>query len=126
MTINLIIQDEDDVPYDLDTYLIDFGRIRPGEALEKMVVLKNVGFTIEDLELQCVAHPTSQVGLPESTYEAATLSLSESGTYYEVLEISSVGPNIETDIWIKWAIPPEALPGSSRFALKARGKVIWT
>lgn len=126
MTIELLIQDEDDVPYDLDTYLIDFGKIRAGEVKKLMVILKNVGFTTEDLELQAVPHPTSQVGLPETTYEAATLSLSESGTYYEVLEISSVGPDTETEIWIKYSMPPESLPGSARFALKARGKVIWT
>lgn len=122
----MIIQDEDDVPYDLLTYLIDFQRIRPGETKKVMVVLKNVGFTTEDITLECVAHPTAQINLPEVTYEAATLSLTEGGTYYEVLDVGTKGPNVETNIWIKWTMPPEALPGGAQFAIKANGKVIWT
>lgn len=122
----MIIQDEDDVPYDLLTYLIDFQRIRPGETKKKMVVLKNVSFTTEDITLQCVAHPTAQINLPEVTYEAATLSLTEGGTYYEVLDVGTKGADVETDIWIKWTMPPEVLPGGAQFALQANGKVIWT
>lgn len=126
MSLNLVIQDESDVPYSLLTRLIDFLRIRPSETLKKMIVLKNVGFTTEDITLQCIAHPTAQVGLPENTYEAATLSLTESGTYYEKLLVGTKGPDVETNIWIKWAMPPEILPGGAQYAIKARGKVIWT
>lgn len=126
MTINLIIQDESDVPYDLSSYLIDFGRIRSGETKKVKVILKNVGFTTQEVTLQAIPHPTSQVGLPENTYEAASLSLSESGTYYEILNVGTIGPNTETDIWIQWQMPPQAIPGAARFALQANGKVIWT
>ena len=126
MSVNMTIQDLVGQAYDLSAYLIDFGRILSGETKKLKVVLKNVGFSTENIQLECVAHPVEQVGLPQDTYEAATLSLTEGGTYYDVLVVGTKGPSVETDIWIKWAMPSDVIPGHGKFALKATGKVIWT
>ena len=96
--------DDSDVAYDLLTYLIDFGRMARGLVVKRRVRLLNVGFTAQNVELQCVPHPTAQVGLPQDTYQVAALSTSEDGTYVPVLTLPTLLPNSKTDIWIRLSL----------------------
>lgn len=124
--LSLIWQDELGVEYDLLTNLIDFEKLVRGTTEKVMVVLKNqdAGRVCNNVVLTPIAHPTAQLGTAEDTYEATDLSLSESGPFSSPLNISSVPPNSETDIWIRWDIAEGALPGIGQFAVQAEGEYV--
>jgi hypothetical protein len=124
--LSLLWQDELGVEYDLLTNLIDFEKLVRGTTEKVMVVLKNqdIGRLCNNIVLTPIAHPTNQLGTAEDTYDATDLSLSESGPFSSPLNIAILAPNSETDIWIRWAIAPGALPGDGQFAVKAEGEYI--
>lgn len=126
IALDLQIKDEDGNVYTLLTYLVNFGRLAPGIVKKVKVILVNVGFTTENIKMECVAHPTSQIGLPENTYEVADLSLDEAGPFLNVLPVPTMAPNAQVPIWVRWSMPAGVLPGAAQFGLKAEGKVIWT
>ena len=125
MSIHFEIEDEYGQVYDLDTYRIDFGDVQMGDISQRRrVILKNSPRAAANVELECVAHPTGQVGTPEDTYEAARLDESSEGPFTSnKLTIGHMSPNESKEIWIKWPISAESLPGWGVFALKATGTV---
>ena len=124
--LSLIFQDELGVEYDLLTNLIDFEKLVRGTTEKVMVVLKNqdVARLCNNVVLTPIAHPTDQLGTAEDTYDATDLSLSESGPFSSPLVIALLGPNSETNIWIRWAVAEGALPGDGQFAVQAEGEYV--
>lgn len=124
-SIHVTIQDEYGGVYTLDSYRIDFGDVMLGDISQKRrVIVHNTNRAAIDIEIECIAHPTGQVGSPADTYEVARLDLDSEGPFASnKVVIGAMSPNESVDLWIKWPIGIESLPGWGVFALEATGQV---
>ena len=123
MSIHVILIDDVGAEYDLTSNLINFATLQWGETKTIRVKLKNTARITTGIEIKFVAHPTAQVGAAEDTYDAALLSDSETGPFVPVFNIASMTPNQEKYLWLRWSIPPDALPGWGQFAVQVTGVV---
>ena len=111
--------------YSLDDYRIDFGDVQLGDISQRRkVIIHNTNRSAIDVEIECVAHPTGQVGSAVDTYDAAKLSFDEEGPFVSnKITIGAMSPSEAKDLWIFWPISIDALPGWGVFALQVTGQV---
>lgn len=122
--IGIYFEDALGVRHDLTQgYAIYFGKMQLGaETKVKCYIRNNDAYRpLYGVLITPIAHPTQQLGPAENTYGACTLSTSESGTYTPTLSLGSVAAGSLTEIWLKWTVASDALPGWGFFALKAEG-----
>ena len=124
-SIHVIVEDSSGNRYDLDDYRIDFGDVQMGDLTQrKKVIIHNTARQTTDVVIECVAHPTGQVGSAQDTYEAARLAFSSEGPFdSNIITVGTMSPSEAKDLWILWPITTESLPGWGVFALKVTGKV---
>lgn len=126
MSIEVVFKDPDTgLAYDLTwPNSIPFGKFQLGETKKVKVILKNTDAArnCKDVSVEPIMHPTDQVGTAEDTYDACDLSTDEAGPFVKPLVVGTMPPSGEQDVWIRWVIAPEALPGYGFFALKATGE----
>jgi len=124
-SIHVIVEDQDGNQYSLDDYRIDFGDVQMGDITQRRkVIIHNTNRQATEVEVECIAHPTGQVGSPQDTYEAARLAFDQEGPFTSnKITIGTMSPNATQDLWIYWPISEESLPGWGVFALKVTGKV---
>lgn len=125
MSVELIFKDPTTgIPYDLLTNPIYFGELQLRETKKIKVILKNVDTSRNLLTpvVAAVVHPTAQFGPAENTYDACFMSITESGTFTNPLILGTMPPAGEQDIWIKWEIANDALPGKGQFAMQVTGE----
>jgi hypothetical protein len=105
--------------------LIDFGDVQMGDMNQRRkVIIHNTQRSATGVLVECVAHPTGQVGSPQDTYEAALLSFDSEGPFVSnSLLIGIMSPGEAKEVWVKWPIDMDALPGWGVFALKVTGTV---
>jgi len=124
-SIHITVEDEDGNRYSLDDYRLDFGDVPMGDLSQRrMVILHNTARQATNITIECVAHPTGQVGSAVDTYEAAKLSFDSEGPFTSnILTLGSMSPGEAKDLWILWPIAEDALPGWGVFALRVTGTV---
>jgi len=125
LSIAILFKDDVGFEYDLtQPNAIPFNKLQLGESKKVKVIVKNqdLGRNLKDVVVTPVAHPTEQLGTAEDTYEVCDLSTVETGPFTSPLNIGTMGPSAEQDMYIRWTIAPEALPGYGFFALKATGE----
>lgn len=97
---------------------IDFQKLQFGETKKVEVLLRNtdIGRIVRSVVVDLIAHPITQLGTAEDTYESTTLSLDEGGPYSRPLAIGTMSPGEEIPIFIKWTVgqAPCQDTGSSR------------
>ena len=126
MTISILYEDPENPGYfyDLTDQPISFGDIQLGESKKMKVQLVNndANRNLTDVVVSALAHPTEQVGTAEDTYDVTDIGTDETGPFSNPLSVGTIGPGAKQDLWIRWSIEPEALPGVCFFATKATGE----
>ena len=123
--ISVVIEDTDGNLHELLSNLIDFERIRlQEEKVEEIVIHNRTGYIANDISIQAVAHPTAQIGNAIDTYLATLLGETESGPWYNIINITTMGVNEKITLYVNWTVPASALLGAGQFALEITGDVI--
>jgi len=125
MTFRILYQDPVTLNYfDLENFLIDFGKLelQASEKVHIIIVNNDVNRNLKNVELNTVAHPTRQTGTAMDTYEACLMSTEEAGTFTRPLNIGTIGPGAQKDVWLRWTIAQQALPGYGVFAIYGTGE----
>ena len=121
----IVLEDSLGNQYDLSSSLIAFGEVTLTEEAKVAVILHNIaGEPVENVQLQCLAHPTAQVGKAQDTYDATEISLDELTGYVKILDIPYMSTDEKVIIWLRWTIPATAIPGYGQFAIKVTGEMI--
>lgn len=107
--------------YNLLSRLLDFGAMRILESKTIRVVLKSEGVSSSGVIVRAIRHPSMQIGTPELTYGACTFSLLDGGPFLPILDVGYMGASETKDIYVRWTIPDNAIPGYAEFAIKADG-----
>jgi hypothetical protein len=110
--------------YDLDEYFKNLSRAKRGQVITDSIYLHNIQKACTGVKASCVAHPTEQIGRPEDTYLAMTLSLDEGGDYFTELDIGEMDADEKVQIYVRWAVPTSALTGNIKCAIHAEGRCI--
>ena len=122
--VDIWFEDVSGTRYDLtQNNSIYFDKMQLGETKKLQAFVKNRDPVrpITSVVITPIAHPTDPIGSPTDTYEACTLSLTETGTYSTPLVIGTIGAGATQEIWIAWAILTTTQPGWGFYALKAEG-----
>jgi hypothetical protein len=123
--IEIIFENELGVQYDLTKPgALYYAKVQLSETKKLRAIVRNKDAyrVLESVVITPVVHPTEPMGSAQDTYDACTLSTTESGTYTPTLTLGNITAGGTATIWIAWAVAADANPGWCFWALKTEGE----